>query len=102
MGGTSNAGGAMGGTSNAGAAGDAFPAGGDSGGAPALPDASCVAGCEVSPLSTACTSMASHSVSWGCPEIVTESLRLLRDAGCVELATQVPRFCCDVDFRPCE
>jgi hypothetical protein len=101
-GGTSTGGATSGGISGSGAAGDTSLAGSDAGGATSLPDASCVVGCEVAPLSTACDQALPGGLSWVCFDPVPASLTLLRDAGCIDLFTQVPRYCCSAEFAPCE
>jgi hypothetical protein len=106
-GGTSNAGAtsggrASGGTSGGGDAGDTSVAGSDAGGTTSLPDDLCVAGCEVAPLSSACDQALPGGLSWVCFDPTPTSLALLRDAGCVDLFTQVPRYCCSAEFAPCD
>jgi hypothetical protein len=70
--------------------------GGDgTGGGADLPDDSCLEGCEVA----AQTPLCGERLTWVCFGAVSEKLQVPE---CEDAATQVPRFCCTRDFRPCE
>jgi hypothetical protein len=70
--------------------------GGGMGGAVDLPDDSCLMDCEVS---AAGNPMCGESFTWVC---FGGDTQVLDTPECMALPTQVPRFCCSRDFRPCE
>jgi hypothetical protein len=71
--------------------------GGDgTGGGADLPDDSCFEECEVS---AAGNPMCGESLTWVCFGAETQ---MFNTPECMALPTQVPRFCCTRDFRPCE
>jgi hypothetical protein len=79
---------AMGGRSGIG--GDGMGGNGD------LPDDSCLEGCELAPQATP---LCGERLTWVCFGTVSEQFNTPE---CQDAATQVPRFCCTRDFRPCE
>ncbi len=82
----------MGGTGS----GEAGAASGGSGGSAELPDDSCVEGCEVAPETPLC---GEERFTWVC---FGGGSQVFRTPECEDPGTQVPRFCCSKDFRPCE
>ncbi len=60
---------------------------------------SCPAGCE--PTESTCTAGGTDRVTWVCyPNGTSFGYQELMEAGCQDLATQVPRFCCPAAFKP--
>lgn len=70
--------------------------GNGTGGNAELPDDSCFEECEVS---AAGNPMCGESLTWVCFGAETQTFNTPE---CMALPTQVPRFCCTRDFRPCE
>lgn len=63
-----------------------------------IPDDSCFEGCEVAPAGNPLCG--EESFTWVC--FGADGVDKFNVPECGPLATQVPRFCCSKDFRPCE
>jgi hypothetical protein len=78
------------------ASGEAGAPSGGSGGREEIPDDSCTEGCEVAPQTPLC---GEERFTWVC---FGTGSQVFNTPECQDAGTQVPRFCCSKDFRPCE